>query len=60
MQEIKYAVHIKEGSDRDYDMFERGQSYGLFDSFDEAEEYFNLNFSGVDFLIYPLAIVDWD
>lgn len=60
MDNIKYAVHIMEFGDGDTSVFERGQSYGLFDTIEIAESFLEGNFTDVDAHIYPMKIVKWD
>lgn len=60
MDTIKYALHIMEFDEDDESVFERGQSYGLFDTIELAESFLEGNFTDVDSYIYPLKIVDWD
>jgi hypothetical protein len=59
MQETKYALHILELDNSDSGIFQTGQSFGLFDSFDEAEEYKMYNYTvDTDYYIYPITIVE--
>ena len=60
MEDVKYALHIMDLEAGGDSLFENGQSYGLFDTFELAESFLELTFTDVDSYIYPVKIVNWD
>jgi len=61
MTDTKYAVLIISDIDNANsisDMFEQGEAYGLFDTFEEADQWASENAFDRDSYIYPIGVVN--